>query len=91
MGWSVLDLWRDPNAGCDAAVSKPHFAALLEIKIDGSEQLTENEAKVKARWQGPYIIAYTVEQAHADLCLEMLKARHWFVPNSLSVKPPNDQ
>lgn len=74
-GWSVLDLASAGFGIPDYAVSKPGFAALLEVKRpDGSpsqRELTPMEKEVRARWQGPYIIAFSGEQAHVELMLQM--------------------
>ena len=80
-GWSVLDLADHGDGITDYVVGKPHFAALLEVKDPSkppsARKLTPKEQKVRDAWQGPYIVALTGEQAHADLCLEMLKARQF--------------
>ena len=85
-GWSVLDLADHGEGVTDYVVSKPSFAALVEVKDPAQppskRKLTEAEQKVKDDWQGPYIIALTGEQAHEDLCMEMLRARHFFAPES---------
>lgn len=74
LGWSVLDL-ADLGDGCpDYAVSKPNWAALVEVK-DGSKppsarKLTPKEQKVKDDWQGPYVVALSGEDAAVQLlCL----------------------
>jgi hypothetical protein len=75
-GWSVLDIADHGDGVPDYAVSKPRFAALVEVKDPeqppSKRKLTEKEQKVKDDWQGPYVIAETGEQAHADLCVAML-------------------
>jgi hypothetical protein len=66
LGWSVLDLSRLGGGAPDMAVSRPGFAALLECKSKGGKLNAEQEA-VRARWQGPYVVAWTPEQAAAEL------------------------
>lgn len=71
LGWSVLDLSTAGNGIPDMAVSRPGFAALVEIK-DGSlcpsaRALTEKEQKVKDNWEGPYVIALNPEDAAVQL------------------------
>jgi hypothetical protein len=66
LGWSVLELARH-GVSVDMAVSKLNFAALVEVK-DGSRppsarQLTDEEKRLKANWQGPYIIALSPQDA----------------------------
>lgn len=74
LGWSVLDLADAGDGVPDYAVSRPGFAALLEVK-DGSKppsarKLTPKEQQVKDNWQGPYVIALDGEDAAAQLlCL----------------------
>lgn len=66
LGWSVLDIWR---AGCgipDLAVGRPGFAALIEVKQPG-KKLTPDEEAVRARWEGPYIVATSPEDAERQL------------------------
>ena len=74
LGWSVLDI-ADNGDGCpDYAVSKPNFAALVEVK-DGSKppsarKLTPKQQQVKDNWQGPYVLALSGEDAAVQLlCL----------------------
>ena len=73
LGWSVLDLASLGDGCLDYAVSKPVFAALLEVK-DGSKRpsarkLTPKEQQVKDNWQGPYVIALSGEDAAAQLVM----------------------
>jgi hypothetical protein len=78
-GWSVLDLADHGDGVPDYAVSKPLFAALVEVKDPAQppskRELTPKEQKVRDDWQGPYIIALTGEQAHEDLCIAYIEAR----------------
>jgi hypothetical protein len=75
-GFVVLDLSR-LGGGCpDMAVSctTPNggkWAALVEVKKPGGK-LNPLQIEVRARWQGPYIVAETGPQAYEDLCLAML-------------------
>lgn len=71
LGWSVLDLSRAGEGVPDMAVSRPGFAALVECK-DGSKppserKLTPDQERVKANWQGPYVIALDGPDAAAQL------------------------
>lgn len=77
-GWSVLDLASFPPAGCDFAVSKMRFAALVECK-DGTlppsaRELTAGEKKVRDSWQAAYIIALSPEDAETKLNAAMVHA-----------------
>lgn len=72
LGWSVLDL---AQYGCsvDLAVSKPGFAALVEVK-DGSKppsarKLTPEEQALRDNWQGPYVLANSPQEAAAELLM----------------------
>lgn len=70
MGWSVLDL-AQYGVSVDYAVGKPGFAALLEVK-DGSKppsarKLTDNEKKLRDSWEGPYVVALSLEDAVRQL------------------------
>lgn len=70
LGWSVLDL-AQYGVSVDYAVSKPGFAALLEVK-DGKKppsarKLTESEQKLRDRWQGPWVTAISLEDAACQL------------------------
>lgn len=75
LGWSVLDLADHGDGVPDYAVAKDGWAALLEIKNpEGSPShraLTPAEQKVKDNWQGPYVIAFTLEDALAQLAIAM--------------------
>lgn len=78
LGYSVLDLadhgdgvpdfaigWA-PESGCRGG------AALLEIKKPGppsSRKLTPKEQAVYDRWDGPFVIAQTLEEAAAELLI----------------------
>ena len=73
LGWSVLDLSSAGNGIPDMAVGKPGFAALVEVK-DGSKppsarRLTPDEARVRANWEGPYVLATSGEDAAAQLLM----------------------
>ena len=74
MGWSVLDLSHAGEGVPDYAVSKPDFAALVEVK-DGNKppserKLTKAQIEVRDNWQGPYVIALSGEDAALQLlCL----------------------
>ncbi len=66
LGWSVLDLWR---AGCgipDLAVGRPGWACLVEVKQPG-KKLTPDEQSVRDRWEGPYFIATSPEDAQKQI------------------------
>ena len=73
-GWSVLDLSHAGEGVPDYAVSKPDFAALVEVK-DGNKppsdrKLTPAQKEVRDNWQGPYVIALSGEDAALQLlCL----------------------
>ena len=66
-GWSVLDLSSAGNGVPDLAIGKPGFACLIEIKRDGKAKLTPKEQAVKDRWDGPYIVAISLEDARQQL------------------------
>ena len=66
-GWSVLDLSTAGNGIPDLAVGKPGIACLVEIKRDEKAKLTPKEQAVKDRWEGPYIIATSLEDAREQL------------------------
>ena len=74
LGWSVLDLSRAGFGVPDLAVSKPGFCCLVEVK-DGTKppserKLTPEQQEIRARWQGPYVIALSGEDAALQLlCL----------------------
>lgn len=70
LGWSVLDL-AQYGVSVDYAVSKPGFAALLEVK-DGNKpasarKLTEKEQKLRNNWEGPYVVAISLLDAVQQL------------------------
>lgn len=70
LGWSVLDL-AQYGVSVDYAVSKPGFASLLEVK-DGDKppsarKLTEKEQKLRNNWEGPYVMAVSLEDAAGQL------------------------
>jgi len=72
-GFSVLDLAQH-GISCDYAVSCPGFAALLEVK-DGTKppsarKLTPEEERLKANWQGPYVLALDPVDAYSRLMAE---------------------
>lgn len=69
-GYSVLDL-AEHGVSVDCAVGWPGGAALVEIK-DGAKppsarQLTQKEIELRNNWQGPYLIALSVEDALTQL------------------------
>lgn len=67
LGWSVLDLSRLGDDCPDAAVGRPGFAALVEVKMPG-EELTPGQWKFRReRWDGPYFVAYDKHQIAAEL------------------------
>jgi hypothetical protein len=79
-GWSVLDL-ASLGKGCpDYAVGKPGFAALVEVKSDPSishrpvGQLTADQVRVLADWEGPYIVALSGPDAVTKLHAAMVRA-----------------
>lgn len=68
--WSVLDL-AQYGVSVDYAVSKPGFACLVEVK-DGNKppsarKLTDEEQKLRDRWEGPYVVAISLLDALAQL------------------------
>ena len=72
LGWSVLDLADHGDGVPDYAVGRPGFAALVECKPEGppsARKLTEKEQKVRDRWEGPYVIAQSGEEAAAQLVM----------------------
>lgn len=70
-GWIVFDL-SSYGAPVDLAISKAGVgAALVEIK-DGSKppserKLTEDCASLLARWQGPFLVVTSPEDAERQL------------------------
>lgn len=75
-GFTVLDLSRVGNGCPDMAVSYMQqncrqFTALVEVKKPGGK-LNPEQKKVRAGWQGAYVVAETGPQAYEDLCLAML-------------------
>jgi hypothetical protein len=78
-GWSVLDLASSGNGVPDYAVGKTGFACLVEVK-DGNKppsrhKLTPDEQAVRDRWEGPYIVALSGEDAEIKLAAEWARAR----------------
>lgn len=81
LGYTVLDLADHGDGVPDYAVSinedgRP-WAALLEVKAPGPphmRKLTEAEEAVRARWQGPYVVAQSGEEAAAEL---LIQRRGW--------------
>lgn len=71
LGWSVLDLSRLGGGAPDMAVSRAGFSCLVECKSEGGK-LNAEQLAVKERWQGPYIVAYSPEDALAQLAELML-------------------
>lgn len=70
IGWSVLDL-ATHGVSVDLAVGKPGIACLVEVK-DGAKppsarQLTDEEKKLRDRWEGPYLVVTSPEDAEAQL------------------------
>lgn len=66
LGWSVLDLSCCGNGIPDMAVGRKGFAALVEAKT-GRAKLTTKEQAVKDRFDGPFIVANSPEDAEAQL------------------------
>jgi hypothetical protein len=75
-GFTVLDLSKCGDGIPDMAVSIRSawdgrmFAALVEAKSPGG-RLNPKQEEVRSRWQGPYIVAETGQEAYEDLCLYM--------------------
>ena len=74
LGWSVLDLSHAGEGIPDYAVSKPNWAALVEVKdgakVPSARKLTPAQLDVKKNWQGPYVVALDGPDAAAQLlCL----------------------
>jgi hypothetical protein len=70
LGWSVLDTSRLGDGFPDMVIGKPGFACVMEVKSDTKPStlaLTEKERKVRDRWDGPYIVATSKEDALAQL------------------------
>jgi hypothetical protein len=72
LGWSVESTARLGGGFPDLIVGKwRKFCALIEVK-DGSKspsarKLTPDEQAFAERWTGPYIVALSGEDAHAQL------------------------
>jgi Holliday junction resolvase len=66
-GWSVLDLSTAGNGVPDVVIGKPGRAVLVEIKADDKAKLTPKERAVRANWDGPYIVAWSLDDARAKL------------------------
>lgn len=72
LGYSVLDLADHGDGVPDYAIGWAGGAALLEVKKPGppsARNLTDAEQAVRDRWQGPYIIAQSGEEAAAELLI----------------------
>jgi hypothetical protein len=70
LGWSVLDLSRAGNGIPDMAVGRlgqKGQAALIEVKRGEKSQLTEREQWIKDRWDGPYLIVTSPQDAQRQL------------------------
>ena len=65
-GWSCEDCHRHGDGFPDLAVGRPGFACLVEVKQDKAK-LTPKEQKFAERWKGPYIVAYSGEDAEQKL------------------------
>lgn len=70
LGWIVLDL-AQYGAPVDLAVSKGNKCALVEIK-DGAKppskrKLTEDGQALRDRWESPYLIVTSPEDAEQQL------------------------
>ena len=68
-GWSWEDCHRHGDGFPDGIAGRPGFAALVEVKGRG-QKLTPKEAKFAERWTGPYIVAYSGEDAELKLLEE---------------------
>lgn len=66
-GWSVLDLSRAGGGVPDLAVGRHSLAVLVEIKRDGKAALTPKEQAVRDRWDGPYIVVISLDDARQQL------------------------
>jgi hypothetical protein len=73
LGWSVLDLASHGKGVPDYVVGKPGLAVLVECKSDPKishrkdRELTPDEQRVRDRWQGPYIVVTSGEDAAQQL------------------------
>ena len=71
-GWSVMELHRAGNGIPDLCVGKPGFACFVECKSTAKDPLTPAEKRVKDNWDGPYIIAVSLDDARRQLS-ELMK------------------
>jgi hypothetical protein len=70
LGWSVLDLADHGDGIPDYVVGKPGFCCLLEVKRPGpasARKLTPAEQAVRDRWEGPFIVVQSGEEAAEKL------------------------
>ncbi len=69
LGWSVLDLSRLGGGVPDMVVGKPGIAVLMEVKnLDGKGiKLTPDEQQVRDRWEGPYLVVTSPQDAAEQL------------------------
>ncbi len=70
IGWSVLDLSAAGGGVPDMAIGRlgrQGQAALVEVKRNDKAKLTEREQWIKDRWEGPYLIVTSPEDAQAQL------------------------
>lgn len=72
-GYYVMDLSRAGSGVPDILVGKPGngitpgFCCPIEIKKDSKAALTPKEQAVRDRWDGPYIVATSLEDAREQL------------------------
>jgi hypothetical protein len=70
-GWSVLSLATLGRGVPDLLVGRPRLACLVEVKdgnkIPSKQRLNEDQMRFRENWTGPYVIAYSPEDAHAKL------------------------
>lgn len=51
----------------DLCAGKTGIACFIECKSDETKKLTKEQERVKANWDGPYIVAWSLEDARTKL------------------------
>ena len=75
-GWSVEDCHKHGDGFPDFIAGRPGYACLVEMKSAKGDKLTPKEQKFAERWTGPYIVAYSGEDAESKLEAEWSRIVH---------------